>query len=161
MQVFALLSPSLIVRPAASQQHALHASHASRTPQLRMGFFDSLAAAFDNDDSLGDADTPGIKQKRQAYTITWKGPKGEETTTNAYAGQKIKDLARGAGVGPIKYGCSEGTCSSCDLLINGDRVPACQAKAVRKPQQPASQCPAAGVVSCSCHAVRSRLGMWR
>ena len=28
----------------------------------------------------------------------------------------------------IKYDCNEGTCKSCDMLCNGDRVPVCVAR---------------------------------
>ena len=88
-----------------------------------MGLFDGLAAAFANDDTLGERESA---PKAQAYSIKWIGPKGEETLSQALPGQKIKDLARQAGVaGKIKYNCGEGTCSSCDMLVNGDRVPAC------------------------------------
>ena len=93
-----------------------------------MGLFDGLASAFSNDDSLGERkDAP---KAQQTYSIKWIGSKGEETISQAIPGQKIKDLARQAGVaGKIKYNCGEGTCKSCDMLINGDRVPACVAKA--------------------------------
>lgn len=92
-----------------------------------MGLFDGLAAAFANDDTLGERESAPTQQ---TYAIKWIGPKGEETVSQALPGQKIKDLARQAGVaGQVKYNCGEGTCSSCDMLINGDRVPACVAKA--------------------------------
>ena len=69
-----------------------------------MGMFDGLAAAFANDDSLGEKKGVATKTMR---TITWQGPKGEVTSSQAIPGQKLKDIARQDGIGPIKYSCNE------------------------------------------------------
>ena len=165
---------------------------ACRHSEVRMGMFDGLAAAFANDDSLGEKKGVATKTMR---TITWRDPKGEVKSSQAIPGQKLKDIARQDGIGPIKYSCNEvrarlsspapltlsspsteplspalsrapqpqsrpepqlqpqlqpqpqpqprprrahtrraplqGTCKSCDMLCNGDRLPACVARMVR------------------------------
>lgn len=123
--VCAPASPSDVLGRARSSSH--HPLVARRCSDCNMGLFDGLASAFANDDTLGERESA---PKVQAYSIKWIGPEGEETVSQALPGQKIQDLARQAGVaGKIKYNCGEGTCSSCDMLVNGDRVPACVAKA--------------------------------
>ena len=83
-----------------------------------MGLFDGLAAAFENDDSLGEAGPAGLKTKVSYQEVTWKGPVPEGPaammglekqfvkTTQAIPGQSIKDLAEEAGV-PVKYSCNK------------------------------------------------------
>ena len=78
---------------------------ACRHSEPRMGMFDGFAAAFANDDSLGEKQG-GLKSKQELRTITWQGPKGE-ITSQAVPGQKLKDIARQEGIGPIKYSCNE------------------------------------------------------
>ena len=90
----ALLSPSLGGRRARRQN------------ELRMGMFDGFAAAFANDDSLGEKQSAGMTSKQVLRTITWQGPNGE-LTSQALPGQKIKDIARKDGIGPVKYSCNE------------------------------------------------------
>ena len=85
-----------------------------RVPTPSMGFMDQLAAAFENDDTLGEAGPAGLKKKVQTTTITWRGPppegmeamfkKQDVTTQQAVAGQKLKDLAQSAGI-PLSYSC--------------------------------------------------------
>jgi len=69
-----------------------------------MGMFDGLAAAFANDDTLGVQKGMPTKTMR---TITWRDPKGEVKSSQALPGQKLKDIARQDGIGPIKYSCNE------------------------------------------------------
>lgn len=89
-----------------------------------MGMFDGLAAAFANDDSLSKQATA----TQTLRTITWRDPEGKIVTSQALPGQKLKDIAREDGIAPIKYNCNEGTCKSCDMLCNGDRIPVCVAR---------------------------------
>lgn len=106
----------------------------ARTPT--MGLFDSLAAAFDNDDTLGEAGPAGLKQKAEVHTITWVGPQPEGPAAffakqplveqEAIAGQSLRDLAQQAGI-PIKYSCMQGTCHICDVDIDGVATPTCTA----------------------------------
>ena len=103
-------------------------------------FFDKLAAAFENDDTLGDREAAGLKNKVTAQQITWLGPKPEGmaalfeeqkvTEQQAIPGRSIKELAEEAGV-PIRYSCMKGTCRICDVRINGEETPACMAKLSR------------------------------
>ena len=102
-----------------------------------MGFFDGLAAAFENDDTLGEAGPAGLKTRVQERTITWQGPppegmaamfeKPKITEQTAIKGQPLKDLASSANV-PLKYSCMKGTCGICDVMVDGVAVPACTAK---------------------------------
>ena len=98
-----------------------------------MGFFDQLAAAFDNDDDLGDDG----RFKAKYQTITWKGPKPEGAAAmfgakqavqeqQVVQGQKLKDVAQTAGI-PIRYSCMQGTCHLCDVMVDGETLPACTA----------------------------------
>ena len=98
---------------------------ACRHAEVRMGMFDGLAAAFANDETLSK---PTAATKKTLRTITWRDPKGKTVSSQAIPGQKLKDIARQDGIGPIKYNCNEGTCKSCDMLCNGDRVPVCVAR---------------------------------
>ena len=98
---------------------------ACRHAEVRMGMFDGLAAAFANDETLSK---PTAATKKTLRTITWRDPKGKIVSSQAIPGQKLKDIARQDGIGPIKYNCNEGTCKSCDMLCNGDRVPVCVAR---------------------------------
>jgi hypothetical protein len=77
---------------------------ACRHSEVRMGMFDGLAAAFANDDTLGVQKGMPTKTMR---TITWRDPKGEVKSSQALPGQKLKDIARQDGIGPIKYSCNE------------------------------------------------------
>ena len=102
-----------------------------------MGFMDALASAFENDDTLGEAGPAGLKKRVQYQTITWLGPKPEgmaamfekrpEDEQQAIAGQALKDLAQQQGI-PLKFSCMQGTCGICDVMIDGQAVPACTAK---------------------------------
>ena len=105
-----------------------------------MGFFDSLAAAFENDDSLGEDGPAGLKTKVKLQKITWIGPKPEGPAAffekqavveqEAMPGTPLKDLAEQAGV-KIRYSCNKGTCGICDIVVNGATIPACTAKLAR------------------------------
>ena len=89
----ALLTPP---RPGVGRRACRHS-------EVRMGMFDGLAAAFANDDSL---EKKGVATKTMR-TITWRDPKGEVKSSQAIPGQKLKDIARQDGIGPIKYSCNE------------------------------------------------------
>jgi len=102
-----------------------------------MGFMDALAAAFENDDELGEREDAGLKKRVTYQTITWQGPppegmaalfeKPEVKEQQAIPGQKLKDLAEDAGI-PLRYSCMQGTCGICDVKVNGVETPACTAK---------------------------------
>ena len=72
---------------------------ACRHAEVRMGMFDGLAAAFANDESLSKP----TATKKTLRTITWRDPKGKIVSSQAIPGQKLKDIARQDGIGPIKY----------------------------------------------------------
>ena len=123
--------------------------HASSMPTARarapvMGFFDGLAAAFENDDTLSERNEAGLKQKARFQTLTWRGPKPEGAfnpfeqqaicDTKAIAGQKLSVIAMQEGI-PIKYSCMQGTCRICDVMVDGQMVPSCMAQVVRAPRR--------------------------
>lgn len=123
-----LMPSPAVQRPPTSQ----------RMP-LRMGMFDGFAAAFANDDTLGEKENAGLSKGVKYHKITWRGPKpmfgdAPEVTSSAVAGQKLRTLAREAGVSGIEYSCGEGHCGVCDVMVNGKRAVACVAKA------PAADC---------------------
>ena len=104
-----------------------------RARSVQMGFFDSLASAFENDDTLGKSGPAGLKKQAVYHKITFKGPPPTKmfeqqkiVETQAIAGQKLKAVADAAGI-PIRYSCMEGTCRICDVLVDGERVTACTA----------------------------------
>eukprot|EP00325_Prymnesiales_sp_UTEX-LB-985_P003032 CAMPEP_0174714998 /NCGR_PEP_ID=MMETSP1094-20130205/19778_1 /TAXON_ID=156173 /ORGANISM="Chrysochromulina brevifilum, Strain UTEX LB 985" /LENGTH=215 /DNA_ID=CAMNT_0015914481 /DNA_START=91 /DNA_END=738 /DNA_ORIENTATION=- len=106
-----------------------------------MGLFDSLAKAFDNDDTLGESGPAGLKTKAQVQTLTWVGPKPEGpaaifekqpvTESGGIAGQPLKVLAEAAGI-PIQYSCMKGTCGLCFVKVDGVEVAACTAVCPKK-----------------------------
>merc|ERR1719440_1354675 len=103
----------------------------------RMGFFDQLSSAFENDDTLGEAGPAGLKTKAKIHRITWVGPepegmaamfeKPETAVQEAIANQELKTLADAANI-PLKFSCMQGTCGICDVVVDGVAVPACTAK---------------------------------
>lgn len=106
--------------------------------KVSMGLFDTLAKAFENDDTLGEAGPAGLKKKVDIQKVTWKGPEPEGLAAflgqekqiiieqEAMPGTPFKKLAEEAGV-EIQYSCMQGTCRVCDVTVNGVRTPACQA----------------------------------
>lgn len=112
-------------------------AHRPSRAATRMGLFDGLAAAFENDDSLGEAGPAGLKTKVQLQKVTWIGPKPEGAAAffekqviveqEAMPGTALKDLAEQAGV-KIRYSCNKGTCGICDVVVDGATIPACTAK---------------------------------
>ena len=99
MHLLAVGAASLLTppRPGVGQRVCRHS-------EVRMGMFDGLAAAFANDDTLGEKKGVATKTMR---TITWRDPKGVVVSSQAIPGQKLKDIARQDGIGPIKYSCNE------------------------------------------------------
>jgi len=134
------LAVSLVAEPFAVT-HRCHETRAARRrvghEGPRMGFFDQLASAFENDDELGEAGPAGLKTKAKIHRITWVGPdpegmaalfeKPEESIQEAIAGYDLKMLADQADI-PLKFSCMQGTCGICDVLVDGETVPACTAK---------------------------------
>jgi len=96
-----------------------------------MGLFDNLKGAFANDDTLTARGNAGLSKEATKRTITWVGPTGKQKKSTVVAGQRLKDIARGAGI-PIKYDCSEGTCKTCEAQMGNGRVKICVAKAIDK-----------------------------
>lgn len=117
LNLLAVGAAALLTPPRPGRQACRHG-------EVRMGMFDGLAAAFANDETLSKR-TAATQTLR---TITWRDPKGKIVTSQALPGQKLKDIAREDGITPIKYNCNEGTCKSCDVLCNGDRIPVCVAR---------------------------------
>lgn len=95
---------------------------AARTSTVSCGLFDGFAKAFENDDSLGKAKNAGLSKEKEKRTVTWIGPKGEKKTAQAISGQKLREVARGI---PIRYDCNEGTCKTCEAMVNGKRTKIC------------------------------------
>merc|ERR1719238_1416242 len=117
MNLLPLLAPTALLLSSGHQQ--ISSSSSSRASTPCMGFFDqlqeNLAAAFENDDELGEQGPAGLKKKVQAITVTFKGPepKGffeQQAITEAQAlpNQKMKDVADAAGI-PIRYSWMAGT----------------------------------------------------
>lgn len=124
---------------ATSAPIASRSRIASTAP--RMGLFDGLAAAFANDDTLGERQEAGLAEKVKLQQITWVGPKPEGAEAlfkqqvikeqQAMPGASLKDLADQAGI-PVRYSCMQGTCRICDVRVNGLETPACTAKMGRE-----------------------------
>lgn len=151
----------LLVAPhaAALQLGAVRSARqpsTARASSLQMGMFDGLKGAFANDDTLSARESAGLSKQVQKKTITWISPTGAtkkargtprsprlnrcaEALTCLFAvpqstvfpGQKLKDIARGTGL-RITYDCNEGTCKSCEAMIDGRKTLICCAKAVRR-----------------------------
>merc|ERR1712167_564112 len=96
-----------------------------------MGFFDGLAKAFENDDSMGARENAGLSKEKAKRIITWVGPKGQKKESTVIPGQKLKDIARGSGI-PIRYDCQEGTCKTCEAMVGNGRAKICVAKMPNK-----------------------------
>lgn len=124
MLVGSMLAP--VLHPAANPVR----------PAVRMGLFDGLAAAFANDDTLGESGPAGLKTKVKLQKVTWMGPKPEGPRAifeqqniveqEAMPGTPLKVLAEEAGV-KIRYSCNKGTCGICDIVVDGVTTPACTA----------------------------------
>ena len=95
-----------------------------RTSAVSCGLFDGLSAAFANDDTLGARQNAGLSKEKEKRTVTWVGPKGNKKQAQAISGQKLRDVARGSGV-PIVYDCNEGTCKTCEAMVDGRRTKIC------------------------------------
>ena len=127
--------PALNLQPAPHRNVVSAPHRAARC--VRMGLFDALAAAFENDDTLGERQDAGLKSKLKTSTVTWMGPKPEGPMAaftkqtvieqTARPGQTLKELSEEAGV-PVRYSCMGGTCRICDVTINGVVTPACMNK---------------------------------
>ena len=110
-----LLGVGLNLQPALRREVG-SAPHRARC--VRMGLFDGLAAAFENDDSLGERQDAGLKSKLKTSTVTWMGPKPEgpmaaftkqtviEQTVRP--GQTLKELSEEAGVPVVERYYFEG-----------------------------------------------------
>mmetsp|Transcript_38583 Transcript_38583/g.66221 ORF Transcript_38583/g.66221 Transcript_38583/m.66221 type:complete len:147 (+) Transcript_38583:28-468(+) len=126
----------LLVAPhaAALQLGAVRSARqpsTARASSLQMGMFDGLKGAFANDDTLGARDSAGLSKQVQKKTITWISPTGATKKSTVFPGQKLKDIARGTGL-RITYDCNEGTCKSCEAMIDGRKTLICCAKAPNK-----------------------------
>jgi len=80
-----------------------------------------MKGAFGNDDNLGKAQNSGLTN----------GPNNNDKVTvngkpvKAVVGQKVSAVASAARV-RITYGCKQGDCGSCAIMINGRAARACQ-----------------------------------
>ena len=74
--------PTAVSRPAVAQ------------PTVRMGMFDGLAKAFENDDSLGERKSAGLSKEKAKKTVTWVGPNGQKKLSTVVPGQNLRDIAR-------------------------------------------------------------------
>ena len=137
-----VLHAEAAMRTSRSATHALPPAnrHGARSASPTMGFMDSLAAAFENDETLGDAGPAGLKKKVGTQRVTWKGPEPEGLAAftskqqiveqEAMPGTPLKDLADAAGV-EIKFSCMKGTCGICEVEVDGVMTTACTAKLAR------------------------------
>jgi ferredoxin len=107
------------------------ALHVPARAAVNMGLFDGFAKAFDNDDSLGARKSAGLSKEATRRTVTWVGPKGQKKTAQCVPGQQLRDVARGSGI-PIRYDCQEGTCKTCEAMVNGGRAKICVARMPNK-----------------------------
>jgi len=89
-----------------------------------------FAGAFSNED-LGDREDAGLSKKKKQQTITWVGPNGQKKQSAIVPGQNLKDIARATGI-KIQYDCNEGTCKTCEAMVDGRRTKICVAKAPAK-----------------------------
>eukprot|EP00277_Geminigera_cryophila_P000834 CAMPEP_0179427970 /NCGR_PEP_ID=MMETSP0799-20121207/13772_1 /TAXON_ID=46947 /ORGANISM="Geminigera cryophila, Strain CCMP2564" /LENGTH=234 /DNA_ID=CAMNT_0021203257 /DNA_START=10 /DNA_END=714 /DNA_ORIENTATION=+ len=134
----ALASPAMGFAPGALPQFGAHRrglrESSSSAGAVKMGLFDSI---------LGkkEKDTSGpVVFKEWSQKDVVDGPKGaglqgdiaclfkigdEEKPTTAFAGQPLSDVATQANAF-IPYKCKKGECGTCDVLINGKWVHACQ-----------------------------------
>ena len=128
---------SLAVWECAGVRAGLGRACVRSDTHVRMGLFDGLAAAFENDDTLGERREGGLSREVKPHQITWVGPKPEGmaaflekqpiTEQQALPGTSLMSLAEAEGI-PIKYSCMQGTCRICDVRVNGVETPACMAK---------------------------------
>lgn len=84
--------------------------------------FGGLKGAFANDDSLGKRDDAGIKggaKFNNQVTIN-------RNPIKAVPGQKVSQVAAAARV-KITYSCKKGDCGTCEVMMNGRIIKACQA----------------------------------
>jgi len=124
LAVCALAFSAAYALPMRVQIPAVH-----RSPAPAMGLFDGLKGAFSNDDTLGARSNAGLSKEGTKRTITWVGPTGKEKKSIVVAGQRLKDVARAAGV-PVKYDCSEGSCKTCEAQMGNGKIKICVAKVI-------------------------------
>ena len=84
--------------------------------------FGGLKGAFTNDDSLGKREDAGIKggAKFNNQVTVNRSP------IKAVPGQKVSQVAAAARV-KITYSCKKGDCGTCEVMMNGRIIKACQA----------------------------------
>ena len=117
-----VLSPAVLrVAPAPQPSATSHVN-------VAMNWF---AGAFANDDSLGARENAGLSKEKAKKTITWVGPNGQSKKSVVVPGQKLRDVARSTGI-KIKYDCNEGTCKTCEAMIDGRKAKICVSKAPAK-----------------------------
>jgi len=85
----------------------------------RMGLFDALKGAFENDDSLQPQKGYADGKNKVMVTIQPGNKKIE-----CVAGQSLKDITRQARC-KIEYNCSRGECGTCEILVDGKRTRTC------------------------------------
>ena len=84
--------------------------------------FGGLKGAFSNDDSLGKREDAGIKGGAKFNEqVTFNGK-----PIRAVPGQKVSQVASAARV-KITYSCKKGDCGTCEIMMNGRMIKACQA----------------------------------
>ncbi len=84
--------------------------------------FGGLKGAFSNDGSLGKREDPGIKGGAKFNDqVTFNGK-----PIRAVPGQKVSQVAAAARV-KITYSCKKGDCGTCEIMMNGRMIKACQA----------------------------------
>mmetsp|Transcript_28626 Transcript_28626/g.37505 ORF Transcript_28626/g.37505 Transcript_28626/m.37505 type:complete len:140 (+) Transcript_28626:67-486(+) len=94
-----------------------------RTPTaLRMGLFDAIKKGFENDSTLSPQQNAGLSKVPDPVKVTFEPSK---KSINAFPNQSLKNVARDAKV-KISYNCEKGDCGTCEVMVNGKKVKACQ-----------------------------------
>ena len=119
-----LLGLALLPAATAFSMHAPAMAARGQQSSVTMGMFDGFSKAFENDSSLGKRQNAGLSKEKAKKTVTWVGPRGQKKQATVVPGQALKQIARGCGI-PIRYDCQEGTCKTCEAMVNGGRTKIC------------------------------------
>jgi ferredoxin len=117
--LFTLLSLAIF---GATQGFSVSPQPAHRYDTSLNLFGDALKGAFSNDDNLGKRKNEGLAggpNYNEAVTVNGKAVPG------SVVGQKLTVVAGRARV-KIPVNCQQGDCGTCEVMMNGRKVKACQ-----------------------------------